>query len=484
MKLDIPTEVLEILKALQGAGFDAFVVGGSVRDLLMGKEPKDWDVATSAKPEAIQELFPDSFYTNEFGTVGVKTGSEDEHRAIVEITTFRTEESYSDKRHPDKVSFTTSLDEDLARRDFTVNAMALAADGSVRDPFEGQADLEKKVLRAVGTANERFNEDALRLMRAVRFATVLGFALEERTYEALKKNARLIDAIANERIRDELIKILESERAHEGVELLREAGLLERILPEVTAGVDVTQNKHHIYSVYEHNLRSLQWAAENDYALVVRIAALLHDVGKPQTKRGEGPSATFYGHDVVGARIARKALERLHFPRETVEKVAMLIRYHMFYYDIGEVTERSVRRLLANVGKENMDDLVKVRICDRMGSGVPKPEPYRLRHFQYMVEKVQNDPISVGMLKVRGDDIMAELDIEPGPKVGQVLAVLLEDVLDEPERNTKEYLLKRADELGKLSDKELAAMRQEAKKKQQEVEEREQGKIKKRYYVE
>ncbi|MEX0916548.1 MAG: HD domain-containing protein, partial [Candidatus Spechtbacterales bacterium] len=276
----------------------------------------------------------------------------------------------------------------------------------------------------------------------------------------------------------------ESEYAHQGIELMRQTELLEEVLPEVAGGIGVGQNKHHIYDVYEHNLYSLKWADEQKYPLQVKIAALFHDVAKPQAKRGEGPTSTFYGHEVASARVARKICERLRFPKKLGEEVALLVRSHMFYYDIGEVTEKSVRRLVAKVGPERMDDLVKLRICDRMGSGVPKPEPYRLRHFQFMVEKVQKDPITVGMLKVNGADIMEALTVKPGPRVGHILAALFEEVLDDPAKNTKEYLLKRSGELNQMGEEELMAMRKEAQERERVVNEAEAGKIKKKYYVE
>lgn len=480
----IPDEVLHILERLEQAGFEAFVVGGSVRDFLLGHEPKDWDVTTNARPEQIQELFPDSFYENTFGTVGVKTESSDLSLEVVEITTYRTETTYSDKRHPDNVSFTDSLEADLARRDFTMNAIAMASDGTIRDPFGGTADIAAKLIRAVGKADDRFNEDALRMMRAVRLAAALNFAIEEGTLRAIHANKHLLVYIAKERIGDEMLKLFASDYAHQGIELMRQTELLSEVLPEVASGIGVGQNKHHVYDVYEHNLFSLKWADEQKYPVRVKIAALLHDVAKPQAKRGEGPSSTFYGHEVASARVAAKICSRLCFPKKLGDEVALLVRNHMFYYDIGEVTEKSVRRLVAKVGPERMDDLVKLRICDRMGSGVPKPEPYRLRHFQFMVEKVQKDPITVGMLKVNGADIMEALQIVPGPRVGHILAALFEEVLDDPQKNTKDYLLERAAELHSMGEEELARMRKEAQERERAVNEEEAGKIKKKYYVE
>lgn len=481
--MKIPKEVKEILRNIEKAGFEAFVVGGCVRDLLLEKDPKDWDIATSAKPEDVQSIFPDSFYENKFGTVGIKTGSKKSHLEIVEVTTFRLESEYSDKRHPDKVEFSDSLEKDLERRDLTINAMAVDLRGSLKDPFNGQKDLKKGVIRAVGDPYKRLEEDALRMLRAIRFAVQLDFSIEKETLGAIKNNAGSIKDVANERIKDEFTKMMDTPKAHEGITLLKDTGLLDIILPEITKGVGITQNKHHIYTVYEHNLYALQWAAEHDYPLHVKFAALLHDVGKPQTKRGEGPDATFYGHDVVGAKIAKKALNRLKFPNKFIEKVVLLVRYHLFYYETEEVTESSIRRLVANVGPENMDDLVKVRICDRMGSGVPKPEPYRLRHFQYMVEKVQNDPISVKMLKVGGKDVMDTLKISGGPKIGQILHILLDEVLDDPSKNKKKHQIEKIKELGHYSDKKLSELYEAALKKQESEQEKRDKEIKKKFHV-
>ncbi|MFY9457830.1 MAG: HD domain-containing protein, partial [Candidatus Spechtbacterales bacterium] len=402
---------------------------------------------------------------------------------VVEITTFRVEEKYTDKRHPDKVQFTASLEEDLKRRDFTINAMAMTSEGEISDLFNGQEDLSNKIIRAVGEPKDRFSEDALRMMRAVRLATELGFSIEENTFQAIKENAKTVDFIAKERVRDEFMKVIDSKKAYDGVLLLRDSDLLHIILPELTAGIGVGQNKHHIYTVFEHNILALKWGAKHDYPFHVKLAALLHDVGKPTTKRGEGPDSTFYGHEIAGGKITSKVLRRLRFPLKLEHDISMLVKHHLFYYNVGEVTAKSVRRLVAKVGPENMDDLIKVRICDRMGSGVPKPEPYRLRHFQYMVEKVQKDPISPKMLKVNGDDIMELLGIEPGPKVGQILAILLDDVLDEPKRNTKKYLKDRVDALGKLTDRELQELTKKAREKEQEFERAVDEEVKEKYWV-
>lgn len=478
MTYQIPKEVSQILKKLEDNNFEAFLVGGCVRDLLMGREVKDWDITTNAKPEEIQKLFPDSFYENEFGTVGVKS-----EIGVIEVTTYRKEEQYTDKRHPDKVEFTARLEDDLSRRDFTINAIGMSGSGEIRDPFDGQKDIERKLIRAVGNPQDRFDEDALRLMRAVRFAAELGFLIEGETRLAIAEKSQLLGVISKERIRDELIKIIDSENAEVGIRTLENLGLLRFVIPELEEGIGVTQNKHHIYTVFEHNVRSLGYAVSFGYNTAVRLAALLHDVAKPHTKKGEGPDATFYGHDIVGARMTAKILDRLHFPKKFAEKVVLLVRYHLFYYDVGEVTERSVRRLVKKVGPENIDELLEVRISERKGSGVPKAEPYRLRHLRYMIDKVSRDPLTVGMLAVRGEDVMKTLGIEPGPRVGFILNAILEEVLDEPSRNTKEYLADRMKELNMLSDEELKKLAEAGKEKLEEQESEIDKQIKGKYYV-
>lgn len=477
--MQLPQEIKNILDKLQTAGYEGYVVGGCVRDLLTKKNPKDWDITTNAKPEEIQKIFPDNVYENEFGTVGVKTGSEDPNLAIVEITPYRIEDNYTDKRHPDKIKFAKTLEEDLSRRDFTVNSIAMDADGKIVDIFNGQNDLKLRTIRTVGKPEERFSEDALRLMRAVRFSTVLGFEIEEKTKKAVKENSEWLRAISKERIRDEFIKIIESDNAYEGILLLEEIGLLKHIVPELREGIDIGQNLHHIYTVWEHNTRALKYTAEKNYSLAVRLGALFHDIGKPRAKRGDGKYSTFYGHDVVGGRIAAEIMARLKFPNDIAEKVTKLVRYHLFYYNVGEVTESSIRRLLVNIGLENAEDLIKVREADRIGSGRPKAVPYKLRHMKYIIDKVSHDPISAKMLKINGEDIMKELDIKPGPKIGLILNSLLAEVIDDPTKNTKENLKKRIHELDKKSPEELKKALERIEKA---VEEGEKERMKK-YYV-
>ncbi len=495
MKINVHDEILGIAEALRKAdlpagrhGFQAYLVGGCVRDILLSKEPKDWDIATNAKPEEIQKIFPDSVYENQFGTVGVKTENEEPSIKIVEITTFRLEGKYTDKRHPDEIKFAKTIEEDLARRDFTINAIALKIEDlklkiNLVDPFNGQKDLKGKIIRAVGEPEKRFNEDALRMLRAVRFAMELGFVIENKTFEAIEKHSKLLEIIAQERIRDEFIKIIMASEAGQGIMLLEKLGLLKHIIPELREGIGATQNLHHIYEVFEHHIRSLDYATKQNYSLEIRLASLLHDLGKPKTKRGEGHNATFYNHEMLSAKMVAKVLERLRFSKEIIEKVAHLARYHMFYYNVGEVSEAGVRRFLARVGPENVDDLLKLREADRIGSGTPKAVPYKNRHLLFMIEKVKHDPLSPKMLKVDGNDVMKILEITAGPKVGQILAILLDEVIDEPEKNSNEKLEMRIEELGKLSDAELKKLAKKAGERKDEFESGVEEEMKKKYYV-
>jgi len=485
----IPKEVKFIIEKLKKAGFEAHIVGGCVRDILRGKEAEDWDIATNAKPEEIGKIFLKSFTNNKFGTVTVLTGSQNPKLKEVEITPYRIDEKYTDKRHPDEIRWAKTIKEDLARRDFTINAMAIELaevrppQAKIVDPFGGQKDLQEKIIRAVGKAEDRFNEDALRMIRAVRFATILNFEIEEKTAKAIKENSFWLQAISRERIRDEFLKIIMAQKAAEGIELLREFLLLKYIIPELEEGYKVSQNKHHIYECYEHSLLSLQYAAKRNFNKYVRLASLFHDIGKPRTKEGQGPEATFYGHEILGAKMSCQILNRLKFPKKDIEKIAKLVRYHLFYYNPDEVGASSVRRLVRQVGPENTEELLEVRMADRIGSGCPKAEPYKLRHLRYIIEKVSRDPISVKMLEVSGDDVMRILKIEPGPKIGQILDVLLGYILDNPKKNEKEFLEKEIEKLGKLSDKSLKELSKKAKEEREKIEMKRDEMTKSKYWV-
>ena len=481
----IPIEVNNIINALQEEGYSAYAVGGAVRDMIMGREPQDWDIATSAKPDEIIKIFPDNVYENQFGTVGVKTRSEDKRVAVVEVTTFREEGAYSDYRRPDEVKFADNIESDLSRRDFTVNAMAVSINGEIIDLFGGREDIKNKIIKTVGEPEVRFQEDALRLMRAVRFASELEFNIDSQTFNAIITNADLLSKIAGERVRDEFVKIITSQASGPawGIVQMEKLGLLKHVVPELLEGIDVTQNKHHIYTVWEHNLRALDYAAKDKASFEVRLASLLHDVGKPKSKSGEGDSATFHSHEIIGARMTKKIMERLKFSKDVTDKVVHLVRHHLFYYNVGEVTEAGVRRFISRVGAENIDDLLKIREADRIGSGVPKAVPYKTRHLRFMIDKVRHDPISPKMLKINGNNLMDCLGIKPGPKVGMILNIILEEVLNDPDKNKEDVLLQIAEELHNLSEEELIKMAKRAKEVKQEFELETEEEIKKKYYV-
>lgn len=489
--MNIPKEIVNVIKIINDSGFEAYIVGGCVRDSLMKKTPEDWDLATNATPEKIQQIFKkngfDSFYENNFGTVGVLLSKKERtYSDVVEITTYRTEGVYRDKRRPENVKWAKTIEEDLSRRDFTVNAIAVKIENGKNifiDPFDGKKDLDKKIIRAVGDPTQRFEEDALRIFRAIRFAGTLGFEIEEETLKSIKKNGAWILDISSERIRDEFIKMIMSKNAYEGINLLNSTGILKHILPEIVAGCGVSQNKHHIYDCYEHNLLALKYAAKKNFNFHVRMAALLHDVAKPKCKRGEGPNATFYNHEIVGAKMTKNILERLKFSKKDIDKITLLVRYHLFYYNVGEVSESSIRRLVRQVGIENMDDLLNLRMCDRIGSGVPKAEPYKLRHLKYIIEKTSKDPISVKKLKIKGQDVIDILKIDPGPKVGWILNILLGQILQDPKQNNTSYLKKQIKELSKLSDKDLLEMDKKAKKDILKIETKNDEMTKKKYWI-
>lgn len=346
------------------------------------------------------------------------------------------------------------------------------------DLFNGQEDLKRKIIRAVGKAEDRFSEDALRMMRAVRFHAELNFTIEEKTFEAIRKNSELIKHIASERIKDELTRIIISDNPAEGIDMMQKTGLLAHIIPELEKGVGIAQNRHHIYTIYKHSLLSLKYCPSKNIS--VRLAALLHDIAKPQTKRGEGVYATFYNHDHVGARVAEKILFRLRFSKEIIEKARLLVDNHMFYYNPDEVGESSVRKLIKKVGLENIKDLIDLRIADRLGSGTPKAKPYKLRHLEYMIDKVSHDAISVKMLKINRNDLIKKIKIEAGPKIGAILDVLLAEVIENAEKNNQKYLLSRAEDLNK---KDLINLRTMAKEKIEDKKEEDDKEIKGKYWV-
>ena len=492
-EFNIPKEIRGVLMILEQAGFEAYLVGGGVRDIVRKKTPKDWDVATNAVPEEIIKLFPKTFYENAFGTVGVVTCGEDlgtvcsdDSVKVVEVTPYRVEEKYSDGRHPDKVSFSKSINDDLKRRDFTINSMAYRlATNELLDPFRGRVDLENNIIRAVGNPEDRISEDALRILRAVRFSSELGFSCDTDLEKVIREKKDDLEKISKERIRDEFVKILLSDNPMDGITLAHTLGLLGFIAPELERGIGVMQNQAHKYDVWGHNLRTLQHAADKKWPLIIRIAALFHDISKPETRRfsPEKNDYTFYGHDVVGARVARSIMQRLKFSNEITEIVTMLVRWHMFFSDVEQITLSAVRRLIAHVGEKHIWELMDLRVCDRIGTGRPKENPYRLRKYKSMVEEALRDPVSVGMLKVDGGEIMKITGEAPGPRVGFILHAILEEVLDDPKLNEKDVLEKRVLELAKLSDGELKKLGQAGKEAKEKKEEEELTEIRKKHWV-
>jgi putative nucleotidyltransferase with HDIG domain len=486
----IPKEIVVIVETLEKAGFQAYLVGGCTRDLFLGRKPIDWDITTNAHPEQILPLFTKTFYENEFGTVGVvNEDSHDDSLKIVEVTPYRIESVYSDRRHPDQVRFSDRVEDDLKRRDFTINAVAVSlSKGSIKDIIDlygGFSDLKDKIIRTVGNPAERFAEDALRLLRAVRLSAELGFTINIETKKAIISNADLLKDISRERIRDEFIKMIMSPEPKRALELAHELGILKYIIPELEKGIGVEQNKAHAFDVWEHLLRTVQHSADKKLPLELRITALLHDIAKPETRRfsRETSQFTFYGHEVLGSRETKKILERLKFPKKTVEKVTKLVRWHMFFSDTETIKLSAVRRMIVNVGKENIWDLVNIRMCDRIGTGRPKENPYRLRKYESMIAEALHDPISVSMLKIDGNRIIEVSKTSAGPKIGWILNALLEEILEKPKLNTKEYLEKRASELINLPENDLKKMGDMGKRVREEKEAENVKEIQRKYHV-
>ncbi|MFN4212372.1 MAG: CCA tRNA nucleotidyltransferase [Microgenomates group bacterium] len=447
----LPKVVNDFLNLFKKKGFQIYIVGGAIRDLLLKKEVDNWDFATNAKPEEIMKLFPDSFYDNKFGTVGV-VQEVDGKKTVFEVTTFRKEAEYKDFRHPEKVEWAKTIEEDLARRDFTINA--LAYDGKkLIDPYQGQKHLEEKLIVAVGEADKRFNEDALRLLRTIRLACELGFLIEEKTKKSIEKNAFLITKISWERIRDEFFKILASKYPSEGVLFLRNTGLLAFILPEVDVCFTIPQKspkRHHIYDVGTHLVMSLKHCQSKD--VITRFATLLHDIGKAITFRRDEKTGliTFHNHEVVGTKLAQEIAERFRLSNKQKEKLTRLVRFHQFTVSEHQ-TDKAIRRFIRNVGKEYLDDIIALRFADRIGSGA-KPTSWRFDLFRKRLIEVQKEPFKVSDLKIDGYDVMKILNIKPGPKVGQVLSQIFNDVEQGKIKNERKILLK---EIKKLRNSEV-----------------------------
>ena len=500
IKIDnIPIKVRMVALQLQANGFEAYFVGGCVRDLLIGREPHDWDITTNANPEQIISLFPHTFYENSYGTVGVvldggladnpnnKEGIDvAKFSTIVEVTPYRGEGGYSDSRHPDNVYWVKDIKKDLARRDFTCNAVALdIKDMSFIDPYSGLKDIEQGILRSVGNPDIRFNEDALRLLRLGRLSCQLDFNIDAVTHESAKRNAVKIKNIAIERIQDEFVKLLKTNEPMRGLIALHNLDLLSHFLPELEHGIGIDQNQAHSFDVWEHNLRTLQHAADKGWDINLRLSALFHDISKPETRRysKEKKDYTFYGHDVVGGRVTRVIMERMKFPKDQIEKVSLMVRWHMFFSDTEQITLSAVRRLITNVGKENIWDLVNLRICDRVGTGRPKEEPYRLRKYESMIEQALTDPVSLKQLKINGARIMDVTHEKPGRVVGLMLNALFQEVLEDPSKNSVEYLESRALHMKALPIAELQKLADLGKEAAEEKNEENLANIRKEFHV-
>ncbi|MFA5827920.1 MAG: HD domain-containing protein [Candidatus Shapirobacteria bacterium] len=444
MDLEIPLKVKKIINKFLDNGAEIYIVGGAVRDLMLGREVKDWDFTTNLTPDEMSRLFPkNGFCNNVFGTFSV-VGKDKE---IFEVTTFRTERGYSDARHPDEIKWGKTLEEDLQRRDFTINAMAIQLNPSkspfdkgdlkIIDMYGGQEDLKNRLVRAVGNPDERFAEDALRMMRAVRIASQIGFIIEESTFQSIQKNALLINKIAGERIRDELFKILLSGKPSDGIRLLNNTGILKVIIPELIEGIDFSQKGHHVDDVWNHNLKTLDQCQSINP--ITRLACLLHDVGKPGAAKGHGEARTFHNHEVVGSRMAVRIGKRLRLSNDELDLLFRLVRWHMFTVEETQ-TDKAVRRFIRNVTVPFIDEMIAMRRADRIGGGA-KETSWRWELFKERIVEVQKQPFSVKDLKVDGNDVMEILGIRPGPEVGKVLLSIFTRVEKKPELNERNILL-------------------------------------------
>ncbi len=433
----IPGPVSELLEALWAAGQAGYVVGGSLRDVLLGRPPADWDLATDATPERVLELFPEAAYENRFGTVAVPRAGE-----LYEITTFRSDHDYADFRRPHRVEFTDSIEFDLARRDFTVNAMAWGAragdEPDLVDPYDGRIDVAARLLRAVGDPRARFEEDALRMVRAVRLAATLDFGIEPATLAAIRTCSTLVTHLSGERIAAELDRLLAAPLPSVGLRLMSDTGVLAAISTDLDAQRGIPQNKVPDEDLWDHTLRSVD--AASPARPIVRLAALLHDVGKPATFA----DGHFLGHEAAGAELAGAFLDRLHAPRAVRDRVVELVRNHMFSYEPGW-SDAAVRRFIAKIGalgEGTLAELLALREADNVGSGLP-PEAGRLSELRARIaaELAADVVLDRRGLAVDGTDLMLELGLPEGPILGRILAGLVERVIADPAVNDRPTLL-------------------------------------------
>lgn len=480
IKEEIPDYVYRVADKLLDSGFEAFLAGGAVKDLLLGREPKDYDLATDAIPRQVEKIFPGSVATNaRFGTVLVIMDDKQGERFDVEVTTYRKEEEYVGGRWPSKVEFTSEIEQDLSRRDFTINAMALnlarinspsvTTEELLIDPFGGQDDLIKaKRLRAVRDPLERFSEDGLRGYRACRLAAELGFEIDSNTFGAISSTLHIARKISIERVRDELIKLLQyAPKPSVGIELMRESGLLELFLPELLELRGIEQPEWHVEDVYNHSLNTLDMAEDS-----IKLASLLHDVGKGRTRSEDEKGVHFFSHDVVGAEMTREILTRLRFPKRVVEKTASLVRWHMFYYpsadwrkdnevdnsllkSSGGWTDGAIRRFIKNVGVELIEDLFRLRIADAASNPKSVFNPLEIQALENRISEVRAKEmvLKISDLDISGEDLKG-LGIKSGPVMGNILNQLLDRVIDEPFLNERGKLLDIVTELRKGIDTE------------------------------
>ena len=435
MQIILPEKVQYILHTLEEAGFEAYAVGGCVRDSLLGREPDDWDITTSARPQQVKAVFPRTIDTGiQHGTVTVMMGKEG-----FEVTTYRIEGEYEDSRHPKEVIFTANLVEDLKRRDFTINAFAYNDRSGIVDAFDGMTDLQNGIIRCVGEAKERFTEDALRMMRAVRFSAQLGYSIEEKTKEAIIELAPNLKNISAERIQVELVKLLQSPHP-DYVRIAYDLGITKVILPEFDRAMETPQNNpHHVYNVGEHLLHTLLYVRP-DRSL--RIAALLHDIAKPDTEETDSDGIShFHGHAEAGEEKAAAILRRLKFDNDTISKVKKYVKYHDYKI---EARPRAVRRALHKIGKEYFEQILELKQADMLAQSTYQREEKEenLRQVRALYEEIlrKEECVSLKELALTGKDLM-ELGVPQGKQLGMILQQLLEDVLENPEHNTREYLV-------------------------------------------
>lgn len=439
----IPKKVIEFLKIFTKNGYNCYPVGGCTRDIIRGKNPKDFDFTTNAKPEEIIKF--KEFKEHQIIPTGIKHGTISIifQKEIYEVTTFRIDGEYTDLRRPNKIVFTDDLDKDLIRRDFTINAIAYDYKSKkFIDTNNGKKDIKKKIIRAIGIPKERFNEDALRIMRACRFAAQLNFAIEEKTFLAMKECAKNIEEVAKERIHDELVHMLKSENPVLGIEAMRKCGLLEILIPELAKGINFEQNQYHKYDVYNHNLNTLEGATKITENYIIRAAALFHDIGKVDTLGEKDGNRTFYNHEKLSENKTKQILSRLKFSNKEIEQITFLVREHMFHYE-QNWKDSTIRRFISKIGSENIKPLLLLRQADNYGKDrVMKADPILKEFITRINSELEKDnAFTQKDLKINGKDLI-QMGIPAGKNIGTILKFLLESVLDDPKQNEKKILEK------------------------------------------